>query len=72
MGDMTRELKILSDELRGILGEVAEELRNKNVTDRNLDELVLNALRDKTVETENIKINFSDPVDDIYRPASPG
>ena len=55
---MTRELKILSDELRSIFGEVAEELRSKKVTDRNLDGLVLEALRDK-------------PVDDIYRPASP-
>ncbi|GAB6101632.1 hypothetical protein JCM16138_08550 [Thermococcus atlanticus] len=64
---MTRELKILSDELRGILGEVAEELRNKNVTDRNLDDLVLEALRDKPMKKEGIKINFSDPVDDIYR-----
>ncbi len=65
---MGNELKILSNELRAIFKEVAGELKDKNVTDRNLDELVLNVLRNKTVEKENIEINFSDPVDDIYRP----
>jgi len=65
---MSNELKILSNELRSIFKEVAKELKNKNVTDRNLDKLVLETLRDKTVKMENLEIRFSDPVDDIYRP----
>ncbi len=65
---MGNELKILSRKLRAIFKEVARDLKNKNVTDRNLDELVLDALKNRAVEIENIKINFSEPVDDIYRP----
>ncbi len=65
---MSNELKILSNKLRTIFKEVAEELREENVSDRTLDSKVMEVLGDRVIREDGIEIRFSEPVDDIYNP----
>ena len=60
-------LKLLKKELIPIFDEVVKELTNEtDLTDRTLDDKVLNILKDKSVENDNIKMHFSEPMDEKY------
>ena len=56
---MSNELKILSNKLRTIFKEVAEELREENVSDRTLDSKVMEVLGDRVIREDDIEIRFS-------------
>ena len=60
------ELKILKDILWSEFAEFAGTLELEKVTDRNIDDKVMEFFR-HSIEKEGIKINFSEPINDIYR-----
>lgn len=63
---INKDIKILSNHLREVFGKVYEKLKNKNITDRSLDQEVLTQLKDFRIVEKNLKIEFSVPQDDIY------
>ena len=60
------ELKILKDILWSEFAEFAGTLELEKITDRNIDDKVMEFFR-HSIEKEGIKINFSEPRNDIYR-----
>lgn len=61
------ELKILAKKLREIFDNVYDELKDRTLTDRTLDNEVLNILKDFEISEEDLEIKFSEPRDSIYR-----
>jgi hypothetical protein len=59
--------KILSDKLREIFKEIWEILKNKKITDRTLDKEVLNIAKKFNISDKNIKLQFSEAEDTVYR-----
>lgn len=62
-----REIKILSGKLREIFDNVYDKLKDKNLTDRTLDDEVLKVLKDFEISEEELEIKFSEPRDSIYK-----
>ena len=61
------ELKILAKKLRGIFDRVYDKLKYRNLTDRTLDNEVLDVLKEFEISEEKLEIKFSEPKDSIYR-----
>jgi len=62
-----KELKILAEKLREIFNKTYEKLKSKNLTDRNLDKEVLEAIKEFEISEKQMKIRFSEPKDIIYK-----
>ena len=64
---MSNELKILSNTLKNIFENIYNKIKDdKNINDRNLDDKVLNLLKDYIIHEKNLEIKFSEPKDEIY------
>ncbi len=61
------ELKILSKKLREIFDNVYDRLKKRDLTDRTLDNEVLDILKKFEISEEKLEIKFSEPRDSIYR-----
>ncbi len=65
--ERNKELKILANKLREIFNRVYDQIKERNLTDRNLDNEVLNVLKNFEISEEGLEIKFSEPKDEIYR-----
>lgn len=65
-----KELEELADELKKIFDEVFKKLRGKKLNDRTLDNEVFNVLQNCKISKDNLKIEFSEPQDSIYKAES--
>jgi len=61
------ELKILAKKLREIFDKVYDKLKDRNLTDRTLDNAVLDVVKEFEISEEELEIKFSEPKDSIYR-----
>lgn len=61
------ELKILANRLREIFKDVFKNLKGRELTDRTLDNEVLNELKNFEISQSDLEIKFSEPKDNIYK-----
>ena len=64
------ELKLLTEKLRKIFSKVFDELKDKNLTNKNLDEKVLEVVKKYGISQKNLEIKFSEPKDETYKAES--
>ena len=67
------ELKILAEKLREIFNGIYDKIKDKDLSNKNLDKEVLKALKTlkkNKVSKKNLEMNFSEPEDNIYKPES--
>jgi len=60
------ELKILAEKLREIFNKVYNKIKDRELTDRNLDKEVLDVIKEFEISEEQLEIKFSEPRDNIY------
>jgi hypothetical protein len=66
--EVNKELEILVKKLKEIFGYVYGRIRDKNISEKTLDDEVLNILKNTEFSLgETLNISFSEPKDEIYR-----
>jgi hypothetical protein len=65
--EMASEISELVGILRSVFQMVFDELKSKNITEKSLDEEVLRVLRNYVIAKKHLKLNFSEPKDEIYK-----
>lgn len=66
--EVNKELEILAKKLKEIFGYVYEKIKDKDISDKTLDDEVLNILKNAEFSLEEtLNISFSEPKDEIYR-----
>ena len=61
------EISELVGILRSVFRMVFGKLKSKNITEKSLDEEVLRVLRNYVIAKKHLKLNFSEPKDEIYK-----
>jgi hypothetical protein len=64
---INNELKMLAARLRNIFRNSTEYLKDKKLSDRTLDDIVLNIIKNYEVSEKDLIIKFSQPTDVIYK-----
>jgi hypothetical protein len=65
--EMASEISELAGILRNVFHMVFGKLKSKKVTEKSLDEEVLRVLRSYVIDKENLRLNFSEPKDEVYK-----
>jgi hypothetical protein len=65
--EMASEISELAGILRNVFHMVFVKLKSKKVTEKSLDEEVLRVLRSYVIDKENLRLNFSEPKDEVYK-----
>jgi hypothetical protein len=63
--EMASEISELGGILRRIFQMVFDKLKSKNITEKSLDEEVLRVLRNYVIAEKHLRLNFSEPKDEI-------
>jgi hypothetical protein len=64
---MASEISELVEILRSVFKIVFNKLKSKTITEKSLDGEVLRVLRNYSVAEKHLKLNFSEPKDEIYK-----
>jgi len=65
--EMASEISELVGILRSVFQIVFNKLKSKTITEKSLDGEVLRVLKNYSVSERHLKLNFSEPKDEIYK-----
>lgn len=65
--ESNKELKILANRIREIFRNVLENLKDRKLTDRTLDNKVIKEIRNFEISEKRLEIKFSEPDDVVYK-----